>query len=156
MSPSQKSLLPAGGRAVLLSVKPKYVDLILAGTKTVEFRRSWAVQEVGVLVIYASSPVQKLVAIANVDGVQHLSPTRLWKVSQQCGGGLTQAELKAYYAGKDRGFAVMLGKVKPAHKQADPKELFPGFVPPQSFRYLDEKELRLVESKLLGKKRGKA
>lgn len=152
MSHSQRSLLPAGGRAVLLSIKPKYADMILAGTKTVELRRAWAAQEVATIVIYASSPVQRLVGIVDVNEVKEASPTQLWKVSQIHGGGLSNKELKDYYKGKTKGFAVMLGNVHKAKSPIEPESVFTQFVPPQSFRYLDEQELKQVRQKLLGKK----
>ena len=57
------------GKVVLLSIKPKYADLILTGSKQVEFRRSWAAQDVGLIVLYSSSPIQKIVGIVEVDSV---------------------------------------------------------------------------------------
>jgi predicted transcriptional regulator len=152
MPPSQKSLLPLGSRAVILSIKPKYADLILQGLKTVEFRRAWAAQPVGAIVIYASAPVQKLVGTVRVAEVKQLSMTQLWQTSLAHGGGLTQPELKRYYHGKSKGYAVMLQHLKKAKAPLDPKAVLPGFVPPQSFRYLDEKEFLRIESKLTGKK----
>ena len=152
MPPIQKSLLPHGSRAVLLSIKPKYADLILQGLKTVELRRSWAAQPVGLIVIYASSPVQRLVGVVAVVDVKEQSIGELWKTSQAHGGGLTRKELQTYYQGKHRGFAVMLRDVKPAKTPADPTELLPEFVPPQSFRYLGELELLGIEQKLFGKR----
>lgn len=152
MPPIQKSLLPPGGRAVLLSIKPKYADLILQGCKTVELRRSWAAQPVGMIVIYASAPVQKLVGVVAVREVKEQSINELWKTSQAHGGGLTRKELQTYYEGKRRGLAVMLADVKQARTPADPKELLPSFTPPQSFRYLDEAELKSIEQMLFAKR----
>lgn len=152
MSHSQKFLLPAAGKAVLLSIKPKYADMILAGTKTVELRRAWAAQEVATIVIYASSPVQRLVGIVAVSEVKEASPTQLWKISSTNGGGLSNKELKDYYKGKTKGYAVMLGDVTKAKTPVEPTSVFAQFVPPQSFRYLDEQELKQVWQKLLGKK----
>ena len=59
----QECSQPLGGRAILLSIKPKYSDLILSGEKRVEFRRTWAADEVGLIAIYASSPIQRIVAL---------------------------------------------------------------------------------------------
>ncbi|MEK6667662.1 MAG: ASCH domain-containing protein [Pseudomonadota bacterium] len=135
-----------------MSIKPKYADLILQGCKTVELRRSWAAQPVCTIVIYASSPVQKLVGVVAVREVKDQSINELWKTSQAHGGGLTRKELQTYYLGKRRGLAIMLGDVKSAQTPADPKELLPGFTPPQSFRYLDEAELKSIEQKLFSKR----
>lgn len=140
------------GRAVLLSIKPKYADLILAGSKRVEFRRSWAAQDVGVIVLYSSAPVQKIVGMVEVSKVVVASPTALWKTCTDMGGGLTRQELRAYFAGKSRGVAVLLGRVFNSSKSLAPSDVIDGFVPPQSFRYLDAGEYANLEKKMIGRK----
>ncbi|ALT78816.1 ASCH domain-containing protein [Paucibacter sp. KCTC 42545] len=152
MSLSPESSPHPGGRAVLLSIKPKYADLILAGSKRVEFRRSWAAQDVGVIVLYSSAPVQKLVGIVEVDEVIVASPTSLWKACVENGGGLTREELRTYFAGKSKGVAILLGSVHLAAKQIAPSDVFDDFVPPQSFRYLTVKEYLKIQRKVASKK----
>lgn len=137
---------PQGGRAVLLSIKPKYSDLILSSKKSVEFRRSWAREDVGLIVIYASSPQQRLVATVLVEEVVHTSPSKLWEYCRSHGGGLTRRELLDYFSGKPKGYAVILGTVKKLRKPIDPGLLIENFSPPQSFRYLTEVELKSIES----------
>lgn len=137
---------PQGGRAVLLSIKPKYSDLILSREKLVEFRRSWAREDVGLVVIYASSPQQRLVATVPVQEVIHASPSKLWEYCRSHGGGLTRRELFDYFSGKSKGYAVILGKVKKMRKPIDPGSLIENFSPPQSFRYLTAVELKSIES----------
>lgn len=140
MQLSRESSPHPGGRAILLSIKPKYAELILSGSKRVEFRRSWATQEVGIIVLYSSSPIQKIVGVVEVHEVLVASPTSLWRTCTDRNGGLTQKELRTYFAGKSAGVAVLLGKV---HKSPTPLELsdvIGNFAPPQSFRYLDSIE----------------
>ncbi|WP_457280911.1 ASCH domain-containing protein [Polaromonas sp. P5_D5] len=139
----ESSELP-GGRAVLLSIKPKYADLILAGSKRVELRRSWPSNDIGVMVLYASSPVQRLVGIAYVDRIEETDPNGLWKLADDYGGGVTREELDEYFAGKKTAFGVMIARTKTAEIAINPKELFPNFVPPQSFQYLTPREFQLV------------
>jgi predicted transcriptional regulator len=126
-----------GGRAALLSIKPKYADLILAGSKRIELRRSWPDTDVGVLVLYSSAPVQKLVGIAHVDRVRVEPPDTLWQLSQEFGGGVTNEEFYEYFKAKRRTFGIMIRSAETAEHQLDPKQLFPDFVPPQSYMYLD-------------------
>ncbi|MFM0158926.1 ASCH domain-containing protein [Paraburkholderia sediminicola] len=148
MSLFQESSPRPGGRAVLLSIKPKYADLILAGSKRVEFRRSWAAQNVSVIVLYSSSPIQKIVGAVEVDEIVVASPTSLWKTCTERGGGLTREELRSYFADKSRGIAVLLGKVLTLSKHVEPSEVISNFVPPQSFRYLDANECMKLEKKM--------
>jgi predicted transcriptional regulator len=135
--------LPAG-RAVLLSIKPKYADLILAGTKRVELRRSWPSNDIGVLVLYSSSPVQRLVGLAYVDRVNEADIDGLWKLASENGGGVTRDELVEYFEGKKKAYGIMIKGTRTAQYAADPKELFPDFTPPQSYLYLTPSEFQKV------------
>lgn len=129
----------------MLSIKPKYSDLIVAGTKRVEFRRVWAAHEVGLIAVYSSTPTQRIVALVNVTEVVRASPTKLWSYCSARGGALTKKELRAYLEGKAEGYAVLLGKVRKLKKPLDPNRLVSGFSAPQSFRYLTSAEVKRLE-----------
>jgi predicted transcriptional regulator len=144
MSLFQESSQHLGGRAVLLSIKPKYADLILAGTKTVELRRSWPSNEIGVLVLYSSAPVQRLVGVAYVDHFKECDLAGLWSISERHGGGVTYQELEAYVHDKKRAYGIILSGAQKAEAPIDPKALFDDFVPPQSFLYIESEKFREV------------
>lgn len=139
----ESSELP-GGRAVLLSIKPKYANLILAGTKKVELRRSWPSNDIGVMVLYSSSPVQRLVGVAYVDKVNEADVAGLWQLAHDNGGGVTHDELVEYFVGKKTAFGIMIKSAKTAQCAADPKDLFPNFSPPQSYLYLTPDDFQKV------------
>lgn len=141
MSHSLKFSPPAAGRAIVLSIKPKYADLILQGVKTVEFRRSWASEPVDLIAIYASAPVQRIVGIVKVSEVVEATKTRLWGYCCERGGGLLRRELREYFKGKSKGYAVLLTEVQRFEKPLLPIAIFQNFVPPQSFRYMTSDEL---------------
>lgn len=140
------------GSAILLSVKPKFANLIVAGSKLVELRRTIPAQNVGTIAIYSSSPVQMIIALADVKEIIEASPTKLWDISKRNGGGLTKAELFAYFDSKKTGFAIMLENVRVYDKPVIPTKVFKPFSAPQSFRYLTLKELKkfkqLLESEV--------
>ena len=136
---------PPAGRAILLSIKPKYSDLILSGEKRVEFRRTWAAEEVGLIAVYASSPIQRIVALVGVDEVVWASPTKLWSHCTSRGGALTRRELNEYFNGKGQGCAVLLGVVRKLKQPIDPHAVFKEFSAPQSFRYLTAPEVKKLE-----------
>lgn len=140
----QECLRPQGPRAVLLSIKPRFVEQILAGTKTVEFRRSWAAEPVGLVVVYSSSPVQRLVGMVEIDGAVMGSPASVWSKCRTRGPGLERKELMEYFSGKDQAYGILLGNLTLPEKPIRPKSLFSGFRPPQSFRYLAAAELRRI------------
>lgn len=135
----------ASGRAILLSIKPKYVDMIFAGTKTVELRRNWPIKEdIGVMIVYSSAPIQKLAGVVFINHVEECDFEGLWAIADANGGGVTYDELKSYTAGKKKVYGVMIDRVKSAEVKIDPKDLLPDFTPPQSFLYLKPAEYRRV------------
>lgn len=54
---------------ILLSVKPKWAELIISGEKTVELRKSNFPDHVKKIVIYATKPVGEIVGIVEVSGI---------------------------------------------------------------------------------------
>lgn len=144
MTTFQECLQPEGPRAILLSVKPRFAELILSGAKKVEFRRAWAVKPVGLAVIYSSSPVQRIVGIVGINGALAASPSKVWTKCLPLGPGLQRKELMEYFAGKKEAYGVLLGEVTLPSKPVPPKSLFKNFRPPQSYRYLSATELRRV------------
>ena len=131
---------------ILLSVKPRFADLIVQGSKRVELRRSIPARPVGTIVIYSSSPMQCIVALADIKEIIEVSPLKLWSVSQMNGGGLTKAELLNYFALKETGFALMLENVRTFKKPINPTKIFETFTAPQSFKYLSSKELQKLKA----------
>lgn len=137
------------GNSILISIRPRFADLILAGAKRVELRRSAPIQEICSMAIYSSAPIKTLVALVEIVEVVEASTSRLWAIARDNGGGLTRSELRSYYSGKKSGFAFMLGKVRKLEPPVDPRLIFPKFTPPQSFRYLTSDELRRLEKLLV-------
>jgi predicted transcriptional regulator len=144
MSLSSECSPPQGGRAVLLSVKPRYSELIVAGSKRVEFRRVWAAEPVRWVAVYSSSPAQVIVGIVEVESVVVATPTALWQLNGTLGGGLTRDELRSYFAGRRQGFALLLGRRFVPPQPIVPAKVVPTFRAPQSFRYLTETEAKRI------------
>lgn len=135
-----KSSKQQDGKTIVLSIKPKYAELILSGSKTVEFRRAWAIAKVDMIAIYASSPVQKLIGVVQVSELVREKPTLLWEYCSKYGGGMSKIELSMYFKGKEAGFAIFLKDAKRFSQSIDPKKIIKNFSPPQSFRYITAAE----------------
>jgi predicted transcriptional regulator len=127
---------------IVLSIKPQYAELILAKTKTVEFRRTWAAKEVNTIAIYASSPIQKIVGLVKVNKTLKASPSKLWEICSEHRGGLTKKELLNYFNGKLLGNAVLLQDAIKFKQAIDPNKFIKDFYPPQSFQYLNAGEVK--------------
>ncbi len=142
-----KDLFPKPPRVALISIRPCFVEKILSGEKRLEFRRSWAAEHVDVLVIYSSSPVQRIVATANVARLTKGSPTALWELAKTKGGGVSRQLIYDYFDGKKTGYAIEIADVYSFEQPVDPRKAFKNFVPPQSFRYLDAKDYERIVAK---------
>ena len=120
---------------VLLSIKPKYADLIFEGTKKYEFRRTiFKNTKIKTVIVYASSPVQKVIGEFEIDTILNEDIRSLWKKTKKH-AGIDEEYFYQYFDSKERGFAI---KIKNSRKYRKPlclKEDF-NLLPPQSFLYL--------------------
>lgn len=130
----------------LLSIYPRYANKILSGEKRLEFRKSWATNNVAAFVIYATAPIRKIVGIARVKQVHHGSATALWRLARERGGGVSRRILYDYFRGKQDGFAIEIESVLPCANPLDPEKFLPNFNPPQSFTYLDWASFKHIET----------
>lgn len=122
---------------VLLSVKPRFAEAILAGKKTFEFRRAvFRRQDIDTVVLYASSPTRMVVGEFTIDKVLSLALDALWRATHT-GGAIDRDYFDQYFQGRTTGHAL---KVKRARRYRSPLCLRADFGidhPPQSFCYLE-------------------
>ena len=120
---------------VLLSIKPKYAELILSGEKKFEFRRS-IFKKPGVkkVIIYASSPISKVVGEFEIDDVLSLDVSELWLLTMEY-AGIDKEFYDRYFYGKEVGHAIKVKKTKKYPKHKDLHE-FNIKCAPQSFAYI--------------------
>lgn len=141
----------------LLSIQPRFAERILAGSKTVEFRKKAFSADVEHVVVYASSPTQRVLGFFRVADVMIDSPTRLWTAVGER-GGITKREFTDYYAGHVQGAAILVGQLWRLRQPLALQRLgVPKVQPPQSFRYLPSASLeRLRRLAELQRPRGPA
>ena len=133
---------------LLLSLKPRFAELVFMGEKTVELRRRIASTMIGREVfIYVSSPVRMIRGGFRVTEVWSSDPETVWsEVASRA--GVAKAEYDAYYEGCGIAHALALSDVW-AHEA--PVEIegvrraLPGFRPPQSWRYARGQELEWLQ-----------
>lgn len=122
---------------VLLSIKPKFVKSILEGEKRYEFRkRIFKNREISRIYIYSSSPVKKIVGTFDIGGILEDHPVDLWDNVKEC-AGINNHDFFSYFKGKSRAFAIEIQNLQEFSDPIDPYEVMPGFVPPQSYCYMD-------------------
>ncbi|WP_255331368.1 ASCH domain-containing protein [Methanocalculus taiwanensis] len=121
-----------------MSVKPKYADKILVGSKKFEFRKViFRHPDVHEIVIYSSSPVKKIVGTCTIRSVVEDDPLALWEHCKEA-AGIGEEDFFSYFEGRKRGYAIEIGKTDPLERPVDPKVCDPEFMPPQSFQYVDD------------------
>lgn len=117
-------------RDVLMSIRPEYAAAIFSGSKTYELRRRRPSFAPGSrVVVYSSSPDQRLLGTFEAGEIQEQSPSKLWKIVSQT-AGISRKDFDAYFAGCEVGYAI---KVR-FPTRLDPKPL--RFRPPQSYLFL--------------------
>jgi predicted transcriptional regulator len=128
---------------LLLSIHPRHVDSILAGGKRVELRRRKPSVEQGPGLIYATSPRMELAATFRIAKVTRAPLILLWQLVRDT-ACVTRREFDAYFQGLDCGVAIHLADVAAVSTPISLKDMrdhWPGFQPPQGFRYLSESEV---------------
>jgi predicted transcriptional regulator len=127
-------------KALFLSVRPNFAELILSGAKTVEVRRvvPRGAQPGSLVLIYASSPEKALWGICFIDNVSTGRPETIWrKLGNRT--GLRKREFLAYLGGAEKAVALHVSKPVVFSRPIPLSEIrktWRAFQPPQSFSYV--------------------
>ncbi len=119
---------------VVLSIKPEFANKIFDGTKKFEFRKAiFKNTQIKTIIVYASSPVQKVIGEFEIERILEHDLDTLWKRTHAL-SGISKDFFDQYFADKEMGFAI---QIKNVVKYKKPKCLKTDFQlhPPQSFAY---------------------
>lgn len=119
----------------LISIHPEHVERILSGEKVLEFRRVWAKKPVDGIVIYCTSPVKRIVAVAKIKETHFVSVKELRRLNKTIGGGVNNSVLDSYFSGLTHGYALQLDSVRTPKVPIELHSFAFGLRPPQSFMY---------------------
>tara|TARA_R110001583_G_scaffold56591_2_gene170664 strand:- start:1743 stop:2111 length:369 start_codon:yes stop_codon:yes gene_type:complete len=120
---------------VLLSIKPEYADKIFDGSKKYEFRRTvFKDPSVSTVIVYASSPVQKVIGEFEIELIINDQLESLWEKTKEF-AGVSRKFFFEYFSNKENGYAIKIKKTKKYKKELCLKEDF-NKKPPQSFMYI--------------------
>jgi predicted transcriptional regulator len=125
-----------GAVVVLLPIKPRYADPIMDGRKRVEFRKTVFARTPSYVVVYASSPIGRVLGYFEVSGIDVDGVEALWAKYGRV-GAIVEDEFTRYFRGRDAGVAIGVGRVVPSAAPMGLAELGLGRRPPQSFMYVD-------------------
>lgn len=122
-------------KRVLLSIHPEYATAIFDGQKGFEFRRVLFKEEVKEVVVYATSPVSRVVGRFKIEDIYEDAPCELW-VRTKGLAGVSKEIFDMYFKDRTRAFAI---KVSDPVRFSQPQPLskyLSSNHPPQSFCYI--------------------
>lgn len=119
---------------ILISIKPEFVDAILTGEKKYEYRKIKCKQPVDKIVIYATSPIKKVVAEAEVKAVISGTPNEIWDKTHN-DSGISKDFYDDYYRSRDVAYAYQLGNIDKFEKSKSLQD-YGIDKAPQSFQYI--------------------
>lgn len=123
-------------KAVLLSIKPEFAHKIFDGTKKYEFRKQifkdFSVKKV---IVYSSSPEQKVIGEFTIDDILNDTPSSLWLQTRDY-SGISQAFYEEYFRGRKNAYAIKVASTK-LYEQEKNLSDFDILYPPQSFAYVE-------------------
>lgn len=118
-----------------MSIHPEHANAIFDGHKQFEFRRVLFKENVQEVVVYATSPVSRVVGRFTIEDIYKDAPTQLW-VRTMAVAGVTKEMFDTYFKDKATAFAI---KVSDPIRFVRPQPLsryLRSNTPPQSFCYL--------------------
>jgi predicted transcriptional regulator len=122
---------------VLLSIKPNFAYKIFDGTKKFEFRKAiFKKPNIKTVVVYASSPVQKVIGEFEIDKILSSEPNVIWNKTKKH-SGISEDFFFKYFADRKIAYAI---KIKNTTIYEEPLSLKDNYnkTPPQSYLYLTE------------------
>lgn len=125
---------------VVLSIKPQFANKIFDGTKKFEFRKAiFKNQNVTSVLVYASSPVQKVIGEFEIEKIINLDLKELWDKTKEY-SGITEDYFYQYFENREQGFAI---QIKNKKRFENPKCLKTDYnlTPPQSFAYWSNEKI---------------
>lgn len=130
-------------KVALLPIKPKFANAIIDGHKTIEFRKMKFKEDVSHVVIYASSPVKKVIGYFEIDTIDEGTPKALWK-KYHTTGGIEYEDFMEYYSDKKMAFGIKVKNVKTLKRPIGLDKLKRGLKAPQNFLYLKNQQFEKV------------
>ena len=118
----------------IFSIQPEFAFKIMSGEKKFEYRKTRPRKSISLMVLYASSPIKKVVGDVQVTSVISGTPKEVWELTSAY-SGICYDAYKQYFDGRIHAYAYQLEKPNPYDPYKDLTD-FNVLRPPQSYRYL--------------------
>jgi predicted transcriptional regulator len=119
---------------VLMSLNPKYYELMWQGLKRHEFRRRYLTSRPTTWYVYLTAPVSHLSAVIDLDEAIADTPQRIADIAEQARAG-NGPSVYEYLQELERGFALPITRIREyaGFSAAELTAMLGSFHPPQSY-----------------------
>ena len=123
-------------KCILLPIKPQFVEEIRNGNKLYEYRKViHKDSSINKLLIYASYPIKKIVAVCSIEIILCNKPEIIWDLTSSH-SGIDKDFFNKYFDGYNLAYAIKMKNISFYENLRDLSE-FGLKSAPQSFHYLD-------------------
>ena len=122
-----------------MAIHPEYAEAILQGRKHVEFRKRPLADDVRTVVMYATSPVKRVVGEFNVQRNLYMTPGELWAAAGAV-GAIDADAYSSYFARAEMAVGLVVDTPKRYPREVPLAALTPAPAVPQSFCYLSDRQ----------------
>lgn len=124
---------------LFISIKPEYAYKIISKQKTIELRKNRPnVKEGDYVLIYATVPVKAVLGFGKIKNIIETSPDDMWNENSDK-LGIKKEAFDKYYLDTKRAIGIEISsicKFEFGFLLTKIKEFYPGFAPPQTYRYI--------------------
>lgn len=123
-------------KTIILSIHPKHIAKILSGEKCYEYRKKIPT-DIEYLVVYATFPIKKVVAIIEIDTVLRDSVQKIWERTQTY-AGVSYDFLMHYFNDAEDAYAIKFKNIHQLSTPMDVTMIENIKSAPQSYQYVHE------------------
>lgn len=96
-------------KTIIVSIHPKHIEKILSGEKRYEYRKRIP-HDINYLIVYATAPTKKIVALIEVDMVMKDTPQNIWDLTQK-ESGVSYEFFMNYFNDFSIGYAIKFSNI---------------------------------------------
>ena len=124
------------GKNIILPIKPVFIEKILTGEKTYEYRKQLCIDNIDKIYLYATTPVKAILGEVDVLAKITAHKEKLWNMTKDY-SGISKEYYDEYFCKSERASAYYLGEAKRYKKPIRLNEVGIDFVP-QSYVYVED------------------
>lgn len=130
----------------LYPIKPIYAEQILSGKKKIELRKKLPTKNIKYILIYATSPISKIIGYAEVTHMEKFNKFELWEKNSTL-LGINKESYFEYYSNCTTACAISLGTAFTFIKPFPISDISPKTTVPQSFCYIAERDFSRLKKR---------